>query len=94
MGFTTPRGKLSRARPYTRVLCPPLITSTVAQCFVIVGFQLASLRLLASQPGYVRSRGSPDLHDTLVRMGRGAVPRLLRRAAGARLFLASHSPQR
>ncbi len=44
----------------------PLMTSTVAQLVVIIVFQLASLRLLQMQPEYVRFRGGPELHDTVV----------------------------
>ncbi|PNW86612.1 hypothetical protein CHLRE_02g093700v5 [Chlamydomonas reinhardtii] len=65
MGFTEPRNKLSRSRPLTRVMSPPLMISTVLQCVVIVVFQLLSLKLLQSQPTYVRFRGGPELHDTV-----------------------------
>jgi cation-transporting ATPase 13A2 len=60
------RNKLSRSRPLTRVMSPPLMISTVLQCVVIVVFQLLSLKLLQSQPTYVRFRGGPELHDTVV----------------------------
>lgn len=42
------------------------MTSTVAQLVVVIVFQLASLRLLQMQPEYVRFRGGPELHDTVV----------------------------
>ncbi|GFR50064.1 hypothetical protein Agub_g12206, partial [Astrephomene gubernaculifera] len=65
MGFTEPRSKLSRSRPLSRVMSLPLLVSTVAQCGVVVAFQLAALALLRAQPGYVRTRGGPELHDTV-----------------------------
>ncbi|GIL56505.1 hypothetical protein Vafri_11862 [Volvox africanus] len=65
MGMTAPRSGLSRRRPLPRVMSPPLMLSTVAQCGVVVVFQLASLWMLKAQPGYIRFRGDRDLHDTV-----------------------------
>ncbi|GIL93414.1 hypothetical protein Vretifemale_20808 [Volvox reticuliferus] len=65
MGMTAPRSGLSRRRPLPRVMSPPLMLSTVAQCGVVVIFQLASLWMLQAQPGYTRFRGDRDLHDTV-----------------------------
>ncbi|GLI67792.1 hypothetical protein VaNZ11_012078 [Volvox africanus] len=65
MGMTAPRSGLSRRRPLSRVMSPPLMLSTVAQCGVVVVFQLASLWMLKAQPGYIRFRGDRDLHNTV-----------------------------
>ncbi|EFJ40236.1 hypothetical protein VOLCADRAFT_108270 [Volvox carteri f. nagariensis] len=65
MGMTAPRSKLSRRRPLQRVMSLPLMLSTVAQCGVVVLFQLASLWMLQARPGYIAFKGGPDLHDTV-----------------------------
>ncbi len=65
-GLARSRSNLSRRRPYNRVMCMPLILSTVAQCGVVVTFQLAALWMLQQQPGYVRARGGPELTDSVV----------------------------
>ncbi|GLC61164.1 hypothetical protein PLESTB_001725200 [Pleodorina starrii] len=63
MGATEPRSKLSRSRPLSRVLSAPLMLSTLAQCGVVVVFQLASLWLLQAQPGYEKTMGGAELED-------------------------------
>ncbi|KAG2500541.1 hypothetical protein HYH03_001317 [Edaphochlamys debaryana] len=65
MGFTEPRKQLSRSRPLQRVMSAPLLLSTLAQCVVVVVFQLAGLWLLQAQAGYVRFMGDKELHATV-----------------------------
>lgn len=63
MGLTHPRAhNLSKTRPLQRVMSLPLLTSIFLQITIVVVFQILSLLLLRLQPGYTRSKGSPELN--------------------------------
>ena len=61
MGRTEPRPDISSKKPFSRVLCLPLVTSTLVQLTVVIAFQLWVLEQLRRQKGYTASLGAPDL---------------------------------